>query len=121
MPDHICQESFARCIKAHPDDAVGQQKCKTDIQSGCGFLNIANYTSAASESDSESSTSAAPSSTGGSGGGSSSPSTTAAADASQTTPAAAATSTGAAAALKVGQQAGAGILAAGLGLMAYLL
>lgn len=124
LPDFVCQANFAGCIKAHPNDAVGQGNCKIDIQDHCGFLNVSDYKAGSSGSGSSSSSSsspsktAAPSSTGGSGGaaggsdasktsGGSSPSSTGGS-------APAATSSSAAMALVNGKEFGAGVLAAGL-------
>lgn len=123
LPDFVCQADFAGCIKAHPNDAVGQGKCKTDIQDNCGSLNITDYVkgsgsgSGASSSGSASETTA-PSSTGGASettGGSTPSSTTGGSPA-------AATSTGAAVALTNGMEIGSGVLAAGLlGVFGYML
>lgn len=60
MPYYICTTSYAYCIDAHPNDAAGQDLCKTDILDNCGTLNAANVTAPASTtSASASSTSAA--------------------------------------------------------------
>jgi hypothetical protein len=48
LPTNICQKSFALCITAHPDDATGQETCKTTILAKCGTLDIANFTAVAS-------------------------------------------------------------------------
>lgn len=126
LPDFVCQADFAGCIKAHPNDAVGQGKCKTDIQDTCGTLNITDYVkgsgsgSGASSSGSASETTA-PSSTGAAAGasetkGGSTPSSTTGSGA------AAATSKAAAVALTSGMDIGAGVLAAGLlGIFGYML
>ncbi|KFZ24106.1 hypothetical protein V502_01414 [Pseudogymnoascus sp. VKM F-4520 (FW-2644)] len=126
LPDFVCQADFAGCIKAHPNDAVGQGKCKTDIQDNCGTLNITDYVKGsgsgggASSSGSASETTA-PSSTGGASGASE---TTGGSTASSTkgAAAAAATSKAAAVALTNGMDIGAGVLAAGLlGVFGYML
>lgn len=49
LPDFICQANFAACIKAHPDDAIGQTACKTDIQDTCGKLRLQDFTPPSSE------------------------------------------------------------------------
>lgn len=125
FPDFLCNANFAGCIKAHPDDAVGQGKCKTDILSQCGTLNYTEYQpgsgsgSGSETDDNESSTmSPSPTGTGSTGGGSS-------ADASKTTDSAPSstedgdsapptTTSNAAMALSGGKDFGAGVLAAGL-------
>ncbi|KFY36812.1 hypothetical protein V495_07590 [Pseudogymnoascus sp. VKM F-4514 (FW-929)] len=134
LPDYVCQANFAGCIKAHPNDAVGQGNCKTEIQDTCGTKSITDYKKGSgsgsggddTSSDSSSETDA-PSSTSGSGGAGG------AADATQTsgdsTPSstqgsgkAAATSDSAAVALTNGMDIGAGVLAAGVvGLFGYIL
>jgi hypothetical protein len=103
LPDYICQANFAACIKAHPDDAVGQGKCKTDIQANCGTLDVANFTSTPASTSSSAAVAATTSA-----------SPTANVKAASTSAAASATSSAAGVALTAGKQAGAGVLAAGL-------
>lgn len=123
LPDFVCQANYGGCIDAHPNDAVGQGRCKTEIQDHCGFLNVTEYKSGSGsgsgsgsdddgdDSSSSPSESAAPSSTGGSddadGSGESGPSATQGA-------APAATSSSAAMVLTNGKDFSAGALAAGL-------
>ncbi|OBT42458.1 hypothetical protein VE00_07931 [Pseudogymnoascus sp. WSF 3629] len=126
LPDFVCQANYAGCIKAHPNDAVGQGKCKSDIQDTCGTLNITDYkkgsgsgSSSGSSSGSASETSS-PSSTGASSGGASK--TTGGSTTSSTSGAGAAASTSKAAAVVNGMDIGAGVLAAGLfGVFGYIL
>ncbi|ELR09019.1 hypothetical protein VC83_00264 [Pseudogymnoascus destructans] len=128
LPDFVCQANFAGCIKAHPNDAVGQGKCKTNIQDTCGTLNITDYnkgsgsgTSSGSGSGSGSETSS-PSSTGGSGGAGSASETTGGSKPSSTSDSGAAAATSKAAAVANGMDIGAGVLAAGLfGVFGYIL
>lgn len=64
MATYICQESYRQCIVNHPDDAAGQELCKTDIQDNCGTLDASKVSAPASSSSAAaSSTSAAASST----------------------------------------------------------
>jgi len=105
LPDYICQANFAACIKAHPDDAVGQGKCKTDIQANCGTLDVANFTSTPASTRSSAAVAVATTT---------SASPTANVKAATTSAAASATSSAAGVALAAGKQAGAGVLAAGL-------
>jgi hypothetical protein len=123
LPDFVCQANFAGCIKAHPNDAVGQGNCKTDIQDHCGFLNVSDYKAGGSSSgsgggssSSSPSNAGSPSSTGGSAGGSGSPSQTSGASSPSSTKGAApaAKSSSAAMALVNGKDFGAGVLATGL-------
>lgn len=50
MPYYICEESYALCIAAHPNDQLGQDNCTTNIRGQCGTLDIANFTAAATTS-----------------------------------------------------------------------
>ncbi|KFY24973.1 hypothetical protein V491_01950, partial [Pseudogymnoascus sp. VKM F-3775] len=50
LPEFVCQANFAGCIDAHPNDAVGQGNCKSDIQDTCGTLNITDYKGSSSGS-----------------------------------------------------------------------
>ncbi|OBT83644.1 hypothetical protein VE02_08033 [Pseudogymnoascus sp. 03VT05] len=122
LPDFVCQANFAGCIKAHPNDAVGQGKCKSEIQDTCGTLNITDYKKGSgSGSSSGSSTSSAsetssPSSTGGAS------ETTGGSTPSSTSGSGAAASTSKGAAVANGIDIGAGVLAAGLfGVFGYIL
>lgn len=135
LPDRVCQANFAGCIKAHPNDAVGQGKCKTDIQNTCGTLSITDYekgsgsgSGSGSDDDETSSGSAsetaAPSSTGGSGGAGGASETTGGSTPSSTegSAPAATSSDSAAVAMINGMDVGAGVLAAGLlGVFGYVL
>lgn len=120
LPDFVCEANFAGCITAHPNDAVGQGKCKTDIQDNCGTKNISDYTASASSA----SETTAPSSSGGSGGAAGATATSGDSTASSTGGSSAApTKSGSAAvALANGMNMGTGVLAAGLlGVFAYIL
>ncbi|KFY26708.1 hypothetical protein V493_03922 [Pseudogymnoascus sp. VKM F-4281 (FW-2241)] len=120
LPQYVCQEDFAGCINAHPNDAVGQGKCKTEIEETCGTKNITDYekgsgsgSGSKSDTSSGSASETATPSSGGAGGasettGGSTPSTT------ETGGPAAATSDSAAVALINGVDISAGVLAAGL-------
>ncbi|KFY08155.1 hypothetical protein V492_06490 [Pseudogymnoascus sp. VKM F-4246] len=133
LPDFVCQANYAGCIKAHPNDAVGQGKCKSDIQDNCGTKKITDYEKGSgsgsgsgsddTSSDSPSETSA-PSSTGGSGdaGGATETSGDSTPSSTQGSGKAAATSDSAAMSLTGGMDIGAGVLAAGLlGVFGYIL
>ncbi len=39
----MCNKAYGQCIKAHPDDALGQNSCKDDILSQCGDKDIAKF------------------------------------------------------------------------------
>ncbi|KAF3481780.1 uncharacterized protein GIQ15_04539 [Arthroderma uncinatum] len=82
LPWFICQATFGQCIKAHPDDADGQQGCK-DAQDKCGKLNATASTGGDSQTTSSSGSEPTASSTSGPSathtGGSSAPSHTGAA------------------------------------------
>lgn len=54
IPFHICQTSFAKCIEANPDDALGQNGCKENIEEKCATKDIANYTGSAETTTTES-------------------------------------------------------------------
>ncbi|KAM5471180.1 hypothetical protein MauCBS54593_003520 [Microsporum audouinii] len=54
LPWFICQATFGQCIKAHPDDADGQQVCK-DNQDKCGKLNATASNGDGSQTSSSSS------------------------------------------------------------------
>lgn len=54
IPFHICQTSFAKCIEANPDDALGQTDCKENIEEKCPSKDIANYTGSAETTTTES-------------------------------------------------------------------
>lgn len=43
LPAFICNEAYGQCIKAHPDDALGQNGCKDDILSQCGDKDITKF------------------------------------------------------------------------------
>jgi len=107
LPDFICEQAFANCINANPNDLTAQTACKSDIQSQCGFLDLANYTASSSTSSS-----AASSST--SAPASSSSTTAATTTAASTSASASATKASAAMALSVGQDYGVGFVAAGV-------
>ncbi|DAA75129.1 TPA_exp: Uncharacterized protein A8136_1880 [Trichophyton benhamiae CBS 112371] len=66
LPWFICQATFSQCIKAHPDDADGQQVCK-DNQEKCGKLDATppgdSSTTSASSEPTASSTGSSPSAT----------------------------------------------------------
>ncbi|EFR01843.1 hypothetical protein MGYG_04842 [Nannizzia gypsea CBS 118893] len=69
LPWFICQATFGQCIKAHPDDADGQQVCK-DNQEKCGKLKApssggddSQTTSSSSSEPTASSTESTPSAT----------------------------------------------------------
>ncbi|KMQ47514.1 hypothetical protein A7C99_3244 [Trichophyton rubrum] len=66
LPWFICQATFSQCIKAHPDDADGQQVCK-DNQEKCGKLDATppgdSSTTSASSEPTASSTESSPSAT----------------------------------------------------------
>lgn len=132
LPDRVCQANFAGCIKAHPNDAVGQGKCKSEIQNTCGTLSITDYekgSGSGSGSGSETSSgsaseTAAPSSTGGSGGAGGASETTGGSTPSSTdgSAPAATSSDSAAVAMINGMDVGAGVLAACLlGVFGYIL
>ncbi|OBT73300.1 hypothetical protein VF21_08458 [Pseudogymnoascus sp. 05NY08] len=122
LPDFVCEANFAGCIKAHPNDAVGQGNCKTEIQDTCGTLNITDYkkgsgsgSSSGSSTGSASQTSS-PSSTGGAS------ETTGGSTPSSTSGSGAAASTSKGVAVANGMDIGAGVLAAGLfGVFGYIL
>ncbi|KFZ11461.1 hypothetical protein V501_04746 [Pseudogymnoascus sp. VKM F-4519 (FW-2642)] len=126
LPDFVCQANFAGCIKAHPNDAVGQGNCKTEIQDTCGTLNITDYKSGSGSGSSSGSSSASetssPSSTGGSSGAGGASETTGGSTPSSTSGSDAAASTSKAAAVVNGMDISAGVLAAGLfGVFGYIL
>ncbi|OBT92016.1 hypothetical protein VE01_10307 [Pseudogymnoascus verrucosus] len=126
LPDFVCQANFAGCIKAHPNDAVGQGNCKTEIQDTCGTLNITDYKSGSGSGSSSGSSSASetssPSSTGGSSGAGGASETTGGSTPSSTSGSGAAASTSKAAAVANGMDISAGVLAAGLfGVFGYIL
>lgn len=126
LPDFVCQANFAGCIKAHPNDAVGQGNCKTEIQDTCGTLNITDYKSGSGSGSSSGSSSASetssPSSTGGSSGAGGASETTGGSTPSSTSGSGAAASTSKAAAVVNGMDISAGVLAAGLfGVFGYIL
>lgn len=50
IPYNICQESYKRCIAAHPNDAEEQTNCETNIRDECGEKDIKDYDGAASTS-----------------------------------------------------------------------
>lgn len=102
MFSFVCQEAYANCIAAAPDDALAQDNCKTSILSQCGTQDITDYTAPASSST--------PTATSSSASATASASTTGSATAAS----ASASSTGAASALFVGRDYGVGILAAGV-------
>lgn len=54
IPFHICQTSFAKCIEANPDDALGQTGCKENIEEKCATKDIADYTASAKTTTTES-------------------------------------------------------------------
>jgi hypothetical protein len=56
MPFYICEETFAQCIKANPDDAEGQDGCKNNHN--CGTLNATAAEDSSSGSSASSATSA---------------------------------------------------------------
>lgn len=109
MIQFVCQQAFTDCNNANVGDANGQKNCTTSIQDKCGMLDPADY-------------SAAPSSTGDSGS-SETASSTASGTASSTaeSSAGASSSPSAAAAAANIQNLGTGALAAGMGILAYLL
>jgi cytoskeletal protein RodZ len=112
LPDYICQANFAACIKAHPDDAVGQGKCKTDIQANCGTLDVANFTSTPASSTSKSSA-AAVATTAAATTAAASPTVNAQVTTTSAAPSAT-KSSAAGVALAAGNQVGAAVMAAGL-------
>ena len=104
----ICQQAFEDCNTANVGNAKGQENCTTTIQDNCGKLDPADYSAAPSSTDSGSSETASATS-----GGSSSTSTAESSGASSSP-------SQAAAAVNV-QNLGTGALAAGMGILAYLL
>lgn len=109
MDTFVCQQAFTDCNNANVGNANGQKNCTTSIQDNCGTLDPADY-------------SAAPSSTGDSGS-SETASSTASGTASSTAESSAGASSEpstAAAATNI-QNLGTGALAAGMGILAYLL
>lgn len=109
MDTFICQQAFTDCNNANVGNRNGQENCTTSIQDKCGKLDPADY-------------SAAPSSTGDSGS-SDTASSTASGTASSTaeSSASASSSPSAAAAATNIQSLGTSALAAGMGILAYLL
>ncbi|ROW11559.1 hypothetical protein VMCG_01475 [Cytospora schulzeri] len=107
MDTYVCQQAFTDCNQANVGNAEGQKNCTTSIQDNCGKLDPADY-SAAPASSSAASTAAATSSAVSSGS-------------SSAATAAASTTSEAAAAATNFQHIGTGALAAGMGVLAYLL
>lgn len=104
MPTYLCQQEYADCILANPNNATGQEECKTDIEDTCGTLDPTNYTAAATTTSSSASSSAT--------------ATSSVASASATV--ASATSTAGAMATKMAHY-GNGAAAVAVGVFAYLL
>ncbi|KFY80797.1 hypothetical protein V499_00379 [Pseudogymnoascus sp. VKM F-103] len=122
LPDFVCQANFAGCIKAHPNDAVGQGNCKTEIQDTCGTLNITDYKSGSGSGSSSGSSSASETSSPSSSGAGGASETTGGSTPSSTSGSGAAASTSKAAAVANGMDISAGVLAAGLfGVFGYIL
>ncbi|KAH8788510.1 hypothetical protein F5883DRAFT_610831 [Diaporthe sp. PMI_573] len=109
MDSFVCQQAFQDCNTANVGNAKGQENCTTSIQDNCGTLDPADYSAAPSSTDSGSSGTATATSSGGS--------TSSTADSS----AGASSSPSAAAAATNIQHLGTGALAAGMGILAYLL
>ncbi|KAI3400489.1 hypothetical protein diail_3110 [Diaporthe ilicicola] len=97
----VCQQAFTDCNEANVGNAKGQENCTTSIQDHCGTLDPATYT--ATPSSSASATSGSASST-----------------ASSSSSSASSSSSQAAAPTNI-QHLGTGALAAGMGVLAYLL
>ncbi|KAG8165396.1 hypothetical protein KVR01_005671 [Diaporthe batatas] len=105
----VCQQAFTDCNNANVGNANGQKNCTTSIQDQCGTLDPADY-------------SAAPSSTGGSeSSATASPTSSSTASPTAESSAGASSSPSAAAAAANIQNLGTGALAAGMGILAYLL
>lgn len=105
MSQFVCQQAFQDCNEANVGNAKGQANCTTSIQDNCGTLDPADYSASPSSTGSSSSETASATS-----GGSSS--TASAATSSSSSQAAAPTNI---------QHLGTGALAAGMGVLAYLL
>ncbi|KAJ0121708.1 pci domain-containing protein [Diaporthe amygdali] len=99
----VCQQAFTDCNEANVGNAKGQENCTTSIQDHCGTLDPADY-------------SATPSST-----GSSTASATSGSSSSTASSGSASSSSSQAAAPTNIQHLGTGALAAGMGVLAYLL
>ncbi|POS78703.1 hypothetical protein DHEL01_v202913 [Diaporthe helianthi] len=108
MDTFICQQAFTDCNNANVGNANGQKNCTTTIQDQCGQLDPADY-------------SAAPSSTGDSGSSETASPTASSAPSSTAGSSAGASSEPSAAAAANVQALGTGALAAGMGILAYLL
>ncbi len=105
IPYFVCKETYAQCIKAHPDDLQGQQQC-TDAAK-CGTLNATAAEASASSSRAAASSTAAASS------GSQTASASASGSASGTAASASSSPTGMA--VKLGRDYGVGVMAAVFG------
>ncbi|KAK7719564.1 hypothetical protein SLS64_001741 [Diaporthe eres] len=106
MDTFICQRAFQDCNEANVGNAKGQENCTTSIQDNCGTLDPADYSATPSATESSSSETASATS-----GGSSSTASAGSASSS---------SSQAAAPTNI-QHLGTGALAAGMGVLAYLL
>ncbi|KAL1868708.1 hypothetical protein Daus18300_005842 [Diaporthe australafricana] len=104
----VCQQAFQDCNEANVGNAKGQENCTTTIQDNCGTLDPASYSATPTESGSSSSASA----TSGSASSSSTADSSSSGASSSSSQAAAPTNI---------QHLGTGALAAGMGVLAYLL
>lgn len=108
MLQFVCQQAFQDCNEANVGNAKGQANCTTSIQDNCGTLDPADYSASPSSTDSSSSETASATS----GGSSSTAEPSSAGASSSSSQAAAPTNV---------QHLGTGALAAGMGVLAYLL
>lgn len=106
MSQFVCQQAFQDCNEANVGNAKGQANCTTSIQDNCGTLDPADYSASPSSTGSSSETASATS------GGSSSTASSSSEASSSSSQAAAPTNI---------QHLGTGALAAGMGVLAYLL
>ncbi|ROV91833.1 hypothetical protein VSDG_06526 [Cytospora chrysosperma] len=102
---YVCQQAFTDCNEANVGNAAGQKNCTTSIQDNCGTLDPADFSAASPSTSSAASTASA----------------TSAASSSAASAAASSTASAAAAAATNFQHIGTGALAAGMGVLAYLL
>ncbi|KKY37202.1 putative pci domain-containing protein [Diaporthe ampelina] len=103
----VCQRAFQDCNEANVGNAKGQENCTTSIQDNCGTLDPADYSAAPTSTGSSSETASATS-----GGSSSTADSSSSGASSSSSQAAAPTNI---------QHLGTGALAAGMGILAYLL
>ncbi|KUI65798.1 hypothetical protein VM1G_01476 [Cytospora mali] len=102
---YVCQQAFTDCNQANAGDANAQKNCTDTIQDSCGTLNPADYSASSSSTSSSAAATTA----------------TATSSGSASATAASTTTSKAGAAATNFQHIGTGALAAGMGVLAYLL